>query len=55
MLKDGKTPGPDGIPPEVLKADQITTTYMLRNLFLKIWEQDKIPTEWILSKTAKER
>ena len=44
ILKDGKTPGPDDIQPEVLKADPITTTYMLHHLFL-IWEQEKVPTE----------
>ena len=33
MLRDEQTPGPDGIPPEALKADPITTTYMLHHLF----------------------
>ena len=45
-LKDRKMPRPDGIPPEALKADPITATYMLHHLFLKIWEQEKVPTEW---------
>ena len=29
-----------------MKADAITTTYMLHHLFLKIWEQEKVPTQW---------
>ena len=35
ILKDGKTPGPDDIQPQALKADPITTTDMLHHLFLK--------------------
>ena len=46
MLKDRKMPGPDGTPPEALKADPITTTDTLHHLFLKIWEQEKVPTDW---------
>ena len=57
MLKDGKTSGPGGIPPEALKADPITTTDMLHHLFLKIWERES-PNRMekrIPCKTAKER
>ena len=58
MLKDGKTPGPDGIPPEALKADPITTTDVLHHLFLKILGTRENPNrmeKWIPCKTAKER
>ena len=48
MLKDVKTPGPDGIPPEALKADPITTIYMLHHLFLKrIRESPNRMEKWI--------
>ncbi|KAI0238220.1 hypothetical protein LSAT2_011158 [Lamellibrachia satsuma] len=43
VLKNGKTPGPDGMPPEALKTDPITTTDMLHHLFLKICEQEEVP------------
>ena len=46
MLKDGKTPGPDSIPPEALKAYPITAIDMLHHPVLKIWKKDKVPTEW---------
>nr|KAG5698395.1 hypothetical protein BaRGS_006590 [Batillaria attramentaria] len=37
-LKSGKAAGPDGIPPEALKADIQTSTDMLHPLLRKIWE-----------------
>ena len=46
QLKNGKAAGPDGIPPEVLKIDPITTAEMLHPLFLKIWEVERVPSEW---------
>ena len=45
-LKKGKAAGPDGIPPEALKADARTTTEILYPLLKKIWNEKKIPTEW---------
>ena len=45
-LKAGKAAGPDGIPPEALKADIQTSTDMLHPLLLKIWETEKVPEEW---------
>jgi len=45
-LKSGKAAGPDGIPPEALKADVQTSTEMLHPLLMKIWENEQIPEEW---------
>ena len=45
-LKSGKAAGPDGIPPEALKADVQTSTDMLHPLLCKIWEQEQVPEDW---------
>ena len=45
-LKSGKAAGPDGIPPEALKADTQTSTDMLYPLLHKIWEQERVPEDW---------
>ena len=45
-LKSGKAAGPDGIPPEALKADIQISTEMLHPLLTKIWEQEQVPKDW---------
>nr|KAG5699547.1 hypothetical protein BaRGS_033743 [Batillaria attramentaria] len=45
-LKSGKAAGPDGIPPEALKADIQTSTDMLHPLLRKIWESESVPQDW---------
>ena len=45
-MKNGKAAGPDGIPAEALKTDVETTADLLLPLFEKIWEQEKVPTDW---------
>ena len=45
-LKTGKAAGPDGIPPEALKADTQTSTEMLYPLLNKVWEQEQVPEDW---------
>ncbi|KAF6205809.1 hypothetical protein GE061_019983 [Apolygus lucorum] len=45
-MKNGKAPGVDGIPPEILKADAMLTAKMIEPLFLEIWKEERIPTEW---------
>ena len=45
-LTNGKAAGPDGIPPETIKADLKTSAEMLHNLFGKIWERNEIPDDW---------
>ena len=55
-IKTGKAPGPDHIPPEVLKISPETTADILYDLFKTIWENEEIPEEWRLvyiSKLAK--
>nr|CAH8843517.1 unnamed protein product [Trichobilharzia regenti] len=46
LLKAGKAAGPDGIPPEALKADPETTADMLTPLLQKVWKEGKVPTDW---------
>ena len=45
-LKIGKAAGPDGIPPEALKADTQTSTETLYPLLNKVWEQEQVPEDW---------
>ena len=45
-LKSGKAAGPDGIPPEALKANIQTSADMLHPLLSKIWEQERVPEDW---------
>ncbi|KAL8567075.1 hypothetical protein ACOMHN_027502 [Nucella lapillus] len=45
-LKSGKAAGPNGIPPEALKADIQTSTDMLHPLLVKIWETEAVPKDW---------
>ncbi|KAL6479464.1 hypothetical protein MHYP_G00128970 [Metynnis hypsauchen] len=52
-LKNGKAAGPDGIPPEALKADAKTTAEILHPLLQKIWEQEKVPADWKLGYLVK--
>ena len=46
QLKNGKAAGPDDIPAEALRADIETSVELLYPLFVKIWEEEEIPTEW---------
>lgn len=46
MLKNGKSPGPDLIPAEALKADPQITARILLPLLTKIWETDELPQDW---------
>ena len=46
-LKNGKAPGIDGIPAEVLKADSGTMAEMLYPLFRDIWNGESFPKEWL--------
>ena len=45
-LKTGKAAGPDGIPPEALKANTQTSTEMLYPLLNKVWEQEQVLEDW---------
>lgn len=45
-LKDGKSPGPDGIVGELLKMGEETSIQITTELINKIWEREKVPEEW---------
>nr|KAG5697691.1 hypothetical protein BaRGS_000576 [Batillaria attramentaria] len=45
-LKSGKAAGPDGIPPEALKADIQTSTDMLHPLLREDLESESVPQDW---------
>ena len=45
-LKTGKAPGIDSIQAEMLKADLDTSSKVLHILFLVIWEEGDIPSDW---------
>ncbi|CAC5396277.1 unnamed protein product [Mytilus coruscus] len=45
-LKTGKAPGIDSIHAEMLKADLDTSSKVLHNLFLVIWKEGDIPSDW---------
>ena len=46
FLKSGKVAGPDGIPPEALKADIQTSTEMLHPFICMLWEQERVSDNW---------
>ena len=55
-LKNGKAPGIDNIPGELLKVDPENTVNELDTLFNAIWEREEIPADWTkgtISKLAK--
>ena len=45
-IKNGKAAGPDGIPPEALKADPAVSAEILQPLLQKIWEDEEMPENW---------
>ena len=44
--KIGRTPGIDGIPAELYKADSDVAVKELTRLFNRIWNEEKIPDPW---------
>ena len=46
QLKPGKAPGPDGIPPEVLKDGGLILRQELHKLLLNIWREEKVPQDF---------
>ncbi|KAL1447116.1 hypothetical protein WDU94_005460 [Cyamophila willieti] len=46
FIKTGKSPGPDEITGEMLKAAGIVGKHMIYRLFKKCWDEKKIPEEW---------
>ena len=57
-MKINKSPGPDGITADILKADPDTTCNKLVDLFKLIWAAEEVPMEWkqgIIVKLPKKR
>ena len=48
-LKNRKSPGEDGIPPELIKTCLSTLLEPLHALFSAIWEQELLPSDWGIS------
>ncbi|VDP38592.1 unnamed protein product [Schistosoma mattheei] len=46
QIKSGKAAGPDNIPAEALKSDVAVTAKVLNVLFIKIWNDEQVPTDW---------
>ena len=46
-MKSGKAPGIDNINAELLKVDIETSATVLTDLFTKMWQNDKIPADWL--------
>ena len=46
QTNSNKAAGPDGIPPEALKADINSTAEILHGLFAKIWREEVFPQDW---------
>ena len=45
QLRNAKSAGPDTIPAQALKVDEVTTVEMLYPLFQNIWKEEDISTE----------
>ena len=48
-LKNNKSPGPDGIPSELIKEGGRPLHQRLHNLIKTIWIKENIPSEWLTS------
>ena len=44
--KSGKAPGIDGLHAEMLKTDPALAAKVLKRLFDKIWDSEKVPNDW---------
>ncbi|VDP06126.1 unnamed protein product [Schistosoma curassoni] len=46
QMNSGEAAGPDNIPAEALKSDIEATANMLQVLYMKIWKEEQVPTNW---------
>jgi len=44
--RNGRAPGPDDIPPELLKCAIHPIVHALHSIFLSVWRTGKLPTDW---------
>jgi hypothetical protein len=44
-LRNGRAPGVDQIPPEVLEVDPHTTTELMYPVIKRIWTEEKMPED----------
>jgi len=44
-LRNERAPGPDGIPPELLKCAFHSVAHALHSIFLSVWRRGKMPTD----------
>lgn len=51
--KSGRTPGIDGIPAELYKADSDVAVKELIRLFNRIWHEEKVLDQWKKGLTVK--
>ena len=45
-LRNGRAPGPNGIPPELLKCAIGPVSHALHTLFVRIWKSGRVPADW---------
>jgi len=45
-LRNGRAPGPDVIPPELLKCAIHPVAHSLHSIFLSVWRTGKMTTDW---------
>jgi len=45
-LKNGRFPGPDGIPAELLKCAILPVAKALHSVFLSVWRTGHVPVDW---------
>ncbi len=45
-LKNGKAPGEDGIPPEILKCCPEVAVPWLHQVLQEVWESETMPDDW---------
>lgn len=46
MLSDGKSPGADGIHPEIIKSGGERVLQALTNIIKKAWKENEVPQDW---------
>jgi len=45
-LENGRSPGPDGIPAELLKCAILPVVIALHSIFVSVWRTGRVPADW---------